>query len=233
MHISPTERFKYFSFPKLFIYRCVYYYLRYGLSYRDIEEIMEERGVKVDHSTVQEWLLKYIHLFEKGIKRKKKVVGKSWRMDETYIKVKGKWKYLYRAVDKEGNTIDFLLRAKRDEVAALRFLKRAIKNNGLPKKITIDGSAANKAAISAFNKELKDSGQEEKKIEIRQIKYLNNIVEQDHRGIKRITKPMLGFKSFHPAQKVLRGIEIVRMIKKKQIKYSHSIPFYTFCAIAG
>jgi transposase-like protein len=132
-------------------------------------------------------------------------------MDETYIKVKGQWHYLYRAVDKTGQTIDFLLTAQRDEKAALRFLKKAIGRHGVPEKITIDGSVANEAAIKSYNAEHGTT------IVIRQIKYLNNMVEQDHRGVKRITRPMLGFKSFAAAQDTLVGVELMHMIKKKQM----------------
>ena len=132
-------------------------------------------------------------------------------MDETYIKVKGQWRYLYRAVDKQGQTIDFLLTEQRDEAAALRFLKKAIRRHGVPEKITIDGSAANEAAIKRYNMEHGTS------IEIRQVKYLNNIVEQDHRAVKRVTRPMLGFKSYDAAEGTLAGIELMHMIKKKQM----------------
>jgi putative transposase len=133
-------------------------------------------------------------------------------MDETYIKVKGVWHYLYRAVDKENNTIDFLLTKKRDKKSAKRFLVKAINDNGLPEKINIDKSGANLAAIKSYNTEHNTN------IEIRQVKYLNNIVEQDHRAIKRIVKGMLGFKSFNTASITLNGIEMVRMIKKGQIE---------------
>ena len=204
------ERFKGCHFPKSIVLQAVYWYLRYALSYRDIEELMQERGVDVDHATLQRWVVKYTPMVEVNFRKKKRTVGRSWRMDETYIKIKGQWYYLYRAVDKEGNTIDFLLTKKRDTKAAKRFLIKAIGSNGRPEKITIDKSGANKAAIEEFNRENGTS------IEIRQIKYLNNIVEQDHRGIKRITKHMLGFKSFHTASITLSGIEIVRMIKKGQ-----------------
>ncbi len=173
---------------------------------------MNERGVNIDHSTVQRWVVKYTGMLEDAFRKKKKAVGKSWRMDETYIKVKGEWYYLYRAVDKENNTIDFLLTKKRDKKAAKRFFVKAIKNNGLPEKITIDKSGSNKAAIKAYNAE------NNTEIEIRQVKYLNNVVEQDHRFIKRITKPMLGFKDFYSASVTLSGIELVRMIRKGQMK---------------
>ena len=132
-------------------------------------------------------------------------------MDETYIKVKGQWRYLYRAVDKHGQTIDFLLTEHRDTEAALRFLKKAIRRNGLPETITIDGSDANEAAIKRYNEEYGTT------IRIRQVKYLNNVVEQDHRGVKWITRPMLGFKAFDAAQSTLVGIELMHMIKKRQL----------------
>ena len=204
--------FKGSHFPKCVILQAVYWYLRYALSYRDIEELMEERGVEVDHATVQRWVIKYTPLLETEIRKRKKAVGTSWRMDETYIKVKGIWHYLYRAVDKENNTIDFLLTKKRDQKSAKRFISKAISNNGLPEKINIDKSGANLSAIKAYNVENQTT------IEIRQVKYLNNIIEQDHRAIKRIVRGMLGFKSFHSASITLNGIEMVRMIKKGQIE---------------
>jgi len=132
-------------------------------------------------------------------------------MDETYIKVKGQWRYLYRAVDKTGQTIDFLLTEHRDEQAAKRFLTKAIRRHGVPEKITIDGSTANEAAIKSYNEEYGTN------IIIQQVKYLNNIVEQDHRGVKRVTRPMLGFKSFAAAQDTLVEIELRHMLKKKQM----------------
>lgn len=132
-------------------------------------------------------------------------------MDETYIQVKGQWKYLYRAVDQEGQTIDFLLTAHRDKKAALRFLKKAIRQHGLPDKVTIDKSGANTAALDALQEETGAA------IEIRQIKYLNNLVEQDHRAVKRIIRPMMGFHAFRSARVTLQGIELMHMIKKGQM----------------
>ena len=209
--MASKERFHGGHFPKRIVLQAVFWYLRYSLSYRDIEELMRERGVEIDHATVQRWVVKYTPLLETEFRKKKKAVGTSWRMDETYIKVKGIWHYLYRAVDKEGNTIDFLLTRKRDKKAAKRFLIKAIDNHGFPEKITIDGSAANKAAIEEFNSD------NDTAIEVRQVKYLNNIVEQDHRGVKRITNSMLGFKSFDSASVTLNGIEIVHMLRKGQL----------------
>ena len=132
-------------------------------------------------------------------------------MDETYMKVKGQWRYRYRAVDKQGQTIDFLLTEHRDEEAALRLLTKAIRRHGVPEKITIDGSAANEAAIKSYHEEHGTA------IVIRKTQYRNNIVEQDHRGVQRVTRPMLGFKAFDAAQSTLTGIELMHMIKKKQM----------------
>jgi putative transposase len=206
-----TISFKGAHFPKDVILMSVRWYVAYPLSYRHVEELMEERGVAVDHATIQRWVVKYSPLLEEAFHRRKRPVWVSWRMDETYIRVKGEWKYLYRAVDKYGETIDFLLTEHRDNAAALRFLKKAIRRNGVPETITIDGSDANEAAIKSYNAAHGTS------IVIRQVKYLNNVVEQDHRAVKRVTRPMLGFKSFDAAQGTLAGIELRHMIKKRQM----------------
>jgi len=129
-------------------------------------------------------------------------------MNETNVKVKGVWRYLYRAVDKEGKTIDFLLTAKRDKSAAMRFFDKAIQANGIPEKVTMDKSGTNKSAIDEINDAM------DVPMLIRQVKYLNNIVEQDNPAVKRITKPMLGFKSFHAVKSILAGIELMHMIRK-------------------
>ena len=172
---------------------------------------MAERGVFVDHSTLHRWSVKMLPVLTAVFRRRKRPVGLSWRMDETYVKVAGQWKYLYRAVDRDGDTVDFLLRAKRDQAAARRFLERAIDLHGVPEKITIDRSGANTAAIVSVQA---DSGLP---IELRRSKYLNNIVEQDHRAIKRLTRPMLGFKTFRCARILIAGIETMHMIRKGQL----------------
>src|SRR6266704_3700071 len=182
------------------------------ISLHDQPCIMEERGGPIDHATIQRWVVKYSPQLEEAFHRRKRPVWVSWRMDETYIKVKGEWRYLYRAVDKHGQTIDILLTEQRDEHAAKRFLTKAIRRHGVPEKITIDGSAANEAAIKSYNAEHGTA------IAIRKIKYLNNIVEQDHRGVKRITCPMLGFKAFDAAQSTLTGIELMHMLRKGQLE---------------
>ena len=195
------------------ILMSIRWYLAYALSYRDIEELLLERGISVDHSTVNRWVIKYSPSLEAEFtKRYKHRVGSSWRMDETYVKVKGKWCYLYRAVDKSGQTIDFYFSKYRDTKAAQSFFNKAIGYNGKPNKVTIDKSGANHAALKNINTKLPANH----KIEIRQIKYLNNIVEQDHRFIKKIIRPMKGFKSFASANATLIGIELHHMLRKKQ-----------------
>ena len=145
--------FKGAHFPKEVILMGVRWYVAYPLSYRHVEELMEERGAPVDHATIQRWVVKYSPLLEEAFHRRKRAVWVSWRMDETYMKVKGQWYDLYRAVDKHGQTIDVLLTEHRDTEAALRFLKKAIRRNGLPETMTIDGSDANAAAIKRYNEE--------------------------------------------------------------------------------
>ena len=172
---------------------------------------MQERGAIVDHSSINRWAIRFLPLLEKVFRKYKRPVGEGWRMDETYIRVKGAWKYLYRAVDKEGRTVDFLLTAQRDKAAAMRFFEKAMRSNCTPEKVTMDKSGANKAAIDQINT---DTGIP---IVVRQIKYLNNIVEQDHRAIKRITQPMLGFKSFKAAKNILASIELMHMVRKGQL----------------
>jgi len=192
--------------------------------------MMAERGFSVDHSTINRWVLHYSPQLEAAFRRKKRRVGNRWRMDETYIKVKGQWKYYYRAVDKQGQTIDFLLTATRDTTAALRFLRKAIKNNGKPSLVNIDQSGANKAGIQQVNRE------HHTRIKIRQCKYLNNIIEQDHRCIIRVTRPMLGFKNFFAGQRTLAGMEVMAMMKKAQMKTRGNVqptPAEQFYALAA
>lgn len=208
-------------FVKDIILPCVRWYVAYPLSYRQVEELMEERGVSVDHATINRWVLKYSPPLEEAFHRRKRPVWLSWRMDETYIRVKGEWRYLYRAVDTHGQTIDFLLTEQRDQEAALRFLQKAIRRHGVPEKITIEGSEANAAAIRGYNEEHGTV------IIIRQVKYLNNVVEQDHRSVKRVTRPILGFKSFDAAQHTLTGVELMHMLKKGQLVAEAGIEGFT------
>jgi putative transposase len=217
-------------FPIDVILVCIRWYAAYPLSYRHLEEMMQERGVFVDHSSINRWAIRFLPLLEKVFRKHKLTVSGSWRMDETYIKVKGVWKYLYRAVYKEGKTVGFLLTARRDKAAALRFFEKAMKASGAPEKVTMDKSGANKAAMDDIN------GRGETSIIVRQVKYLNIIVEQDHRAIKRVTSPMLNFKSFRAARNVLTGIELMHMIRKGQLLLEGSTELSfadQFYALAG
>jgi putative transposase len=192
------------------ILKCIRLYLSYPLSYREIEEIMLGEGIKVDHSTINLWIIRHTPKILKRLQRTKKNIGLSWRMDETYVKVCKVWYFLYRAVDKEGLTIDFYFSKRRNKNSAYKFLKKAITNNGTPEKINIDKSGANTAGIKHYNQK---NGTD---IEIRQCKYLNNIVEQSHRKIKRKTKSLGSFKNFVAAQITLAGIEMMNMLRKRQ-----------------
>jgi putative transposase len=224
--------FKGRHFPKDVILFAVFFYVRYAVSYHDLEEIMAERGVIVDHATLNRWVIEYGPLVAQEAQKRKQQTASSWRMDETYTKVKGRWVYQYRAVDKHGNTLDFMLSERRDEGAAEAFFNQAIGNNGVPEKVVIDKSGANQAGLLNVNLLLCFLGFWPL-IEILQVKYLNNIVEQDHRFIKKITRPMKGFKAFHSASATLQGIEVAHMIRKKQFGQTELSPFQQFASFAG
>ena len=167
--------------------------------------------MEVGHSTLNRWVIKYVPLLEQAFRVRQRRVGGSWRIDEICVRTRGRWKYLYRAVDKAGNTVDFLLTAQRDRKAALRLLYKVTGQRGTPAKITIDQSGANTAAIES------DNAAHDTEVEIQQIKYLNNVVEQGHRAIERQVRPMMGFKSFRSAAVTLAGIELMHMIRKDQL----------------
>ncbi|MBE7121961.1 IS6 family transposase [Bacillus cereus] len=207
--------FKWKHYQPDIILLTVRWYLRYNLSFRDLVEMMEERGLSVAHTTIMRWVHQYGPELDERIRRHLKPTNDSWRVDETYIKVKGQWIYLYRAVDSEGNTIDFYLSETRDTKAAKRFFKKALRSFHVskPRVITVDKNPAYSPAIQ----ELKEEKRMPKGIQIRQCKYLNNIVEQVHRFIKKRVRSMLGLKSFRTATLILRGIEAIHMMKKRQL----------------
>ncbi|MBW4542527.1 MAG: IS6 family transposase [Myxacorys chilensis ATA2-1-KO14] len=214
--MTTDSLFKWRHFLPEIILPNVRWYCRYSLSYRDLEEMMAERGIQVDHSTINRWVLKFAPELDRRIRPFLNPTNDSWRVDETYIEVKGAWKYLYRAVDSMGNTLDFMLSAKRDGKAAARFFRKVLKakHTQKPRVITVDKNAAYPVAVEA----LKADETLAAETELRQSKYLNNIIEQDHRNIKRLTKPMMGFGSFNTARRTLRGIEAMSMIRKGQVK---------------
>ncbi len=174
------------QFPKSIILHAIFFYVCYPVSYRDLQEILAERGIAVDHTTLNRWVIRYSPQIAAQAQIRKRSTVSLWHVDETYIKVRGQWAYLYRAVDRDGQTLDFMLSKHRDLAAARRFFKKTIAANGVPEKIVIDKSGANLAGLQAVNTILKFTGTGGM-IEIRQIKYLNNILEQDHRFINRIT----------------------------------------------
>jgi transposase-like protein len=213
--MTTDSLFKWRHFLPEIILLNVRWYCRYSLSYRDLEEMRAERGVEVDPSTLNRWVLKYAPELDKRIRPYLNPTNDSWRIDETDIEVKGVWKYLYRAVDSEGNTLDFMRSAKRDGKAAARFFRKVLKaaHTQTPRIINVDKNAAYPVAAEALN----EDETVETTIELRQVKYLSNVIEQDHRKVKRIVKPMMGFQSFKPARRTLRGIEAMAMIRKGQV----------------
>ena len=212
--VPVEELFKGRHFDQEIVVLCVRWYLSYKLSYRDLVAMMGERGIDLAHTTILRWVQHYTPEFEKRWNRYARSVGGSWRCDETYIKVKGEWMYLYRAVDKAGKTVDFYLSRKRNVNAAKAFLRKAMKGQRIPTKITLDAYAASHRAVA----DLKDTCELPRQVVVRSCKYLNNVIEQDHRRIKQRLRPMLGLKSFRTAAVVIGGIELAEKIKKGQFK---------------
>jgi IS6 family transposase len=215
--VARRERpFKGRQFTSEVILWAVRWYLQFPISYRDLELMLRDRGVSVDHTTIYRWIQAYAVELEKRLRPHLRPTNGSWRVDETYIKVKGRWVYLYRAVDSRGQTIDFRLSAKRDAAAAKRFFRKALArpNTVNPRTITVDKNAAYPKAVADMKKD--------KRLwrfsKLRQVKYLNNIVEQDHRRIKRLVRPGLGFKRFRSAWRTLVGYETLAMMRKGQVK---------------
>jgi transposase-like protein len=239
--MNAATPFKWRHFESEIILLCVRWYLRYALSYRNLEEMMLERGLRIDHTTIYRWVQRYAPELDKRCRPHLKACNDSWKVDETYIKVKKVWMYLYRAVDSEGNTLEFLLSATRDAEAAKRFFIKALRSSAIsaphlhlvdekvtqhalpadrtasrkaPRVINVDKNAAYPKAIA----DLKASGALPAGVELRQVKYLNNLIEQDHRFIKRLVKPGMGFFSFGTAWKTLQGYEAMHMIRKGQMR---------------
>ena len=196
---------------------CVRWYLRYCLTLRDLEELMAERGLAVDHSTIGRWVLRYAPELNKRIRREIRTPNRSWRVDETYVRVGGVWTYLYRAVDSAGQTIDFMLSPRRDAVAAKHFLQRALWRAGQvrPRVINVDGHPAYPQAIA----ELKDAGELSRACRCRPAPYLNNVLEQDHRFVKKRIAASLWFRSVDGALRTIAGYEAMNMIRKGQVRW--------------
>jgi len=213
--LSIEELFRGRHFDREIIIFCVRWYLRFKLSFRDLVEMMAERGIDLAHTTIMRWIQRYVPEFEKRWNRFACQTGRSWRVDETYVKIKGRWTYLYRAVDSEGKTVDFLLRARRDVAAAKAFFRRAFKGQGrLPRAITLDGYQASHRAAREFLAEHQGGTQ----TQIRSSKYLNNLIEQAHRSMKLRLGPMLGLKRFRTASITIASIGLMHRIRKGQFQ---------------
>jgi transposase, IS6 family len=214
--VRPDQPFKGRQFTTEVILWAVRWYLMFPISYRDLELMLLDRGVEVDHTTIFRWIQAYAAELEKRIRPHLRMSNGSWWVDETHAKVKGHWTYLYRAVDSRGQTIDFLLSAKRDAEAAKRFFRKALAQPHTvnPRTITVDKNAAYPKAIT----DMKRDGELWRRSRLRQVKYLNNIVAQDHRKMKRLIDPGLGFGSFWAARRTLAGYEAMAMIRKGQVR---------------
>ena len=209
--------FKGRHFEAEIIVLCVRWYLRFGLSFRNLEELMAERNLTVDHVTIWRWVQRYAPELNRRCRPELRRTNRSWRVDETYLRVAGKWTYLYRAVDSTGATIDFLLSARRDAAAARRFFQKALRSLGHPRPrvINVDGNPSYPKVIA----ELQRTGELGRRCRCRPVRYLNNIVEQDHRAIKRRVRASQGFRSFDSAARTIQGIETVNMIRKGQVRW--------------
>jgi transposase, IS6 family len=214
--MSNPSLFKWRHFQADIILCAVRWYLRYALSYRDVEELMRERGVVVDHATVFRWVQRYAPELDKRCRPYLRATNDSYRVDETYIKIKKHWYYLYRAVDSTGATLDFMLSATRDADAAEQFFRKVLdaSHTRLPRVITVDKHAAYPLAFDT----LQQDGTLSETCLLRQCKYLNNVIEQDHRFVKRRVNPGLGFGALATAQRTIQGYEAMHMIWKGQLE---------------
>ena len=211
------KSFKWKHFEPDIILWAVRWYLRYPISYRDLQEMMLERGLTINHTTPYRWVQQYAPALDKKMRPYLKQTNSSWHCDETYVKIKSHWHYLYRAIDRCGNTLDWMLSKKRNKKAAKNFFKKILSNNHCkkPRTITVDKNKAFPPAVI----ELKIEHEFASNCKLQRIKYLNNIQEQDHRFIKRMIKNNQWFQSFNTAKNTIAGFEAMHMIKKGQIRY--------------
>jgi transposase-like protein len=217
--------FKGRHFDRSVILLCVRWYLAYNLSLRDLEEMMAERGLSVGHSTIHRWVVRFSPELLERFNRHKRAVGGKWHMDETYIKVRGRWMYLYRAIDSVGDTVEFFFSESRDLPAAKRFFRKALRRHGRPVRAIIDCNQTNREAIISCDAESRLRGRSRrslKPIGIRNSKYPTNRIEQDHRRVKRRIRSMLRFKSTASAEIVLSSIEMIYMMRKRQARFAYN-----------
>ncbi len=214
--MTDARAFRGFRFPAEVILWAVRWYLQFPISYRDLERMLADRGVEVDHTTMYRWVQRFAPELEKRMRQHLRPCRGPWHVDETYLRVDGQWRYLYRAVDGTGQTVDFLLSAKRDKQAAKRFFRRALgrDNTRNPRTVVTDRLKSYPGAL----REMKRDGELWRFTRHRRGQWLNNLVEQDHRRIKRRTGPMLGFQNFWTARRTLAGIEAMAMLAKGQVR---------------
>jgi len=210
---SLDELFEGRHFDSAITILCVRWHLRFKLSFRDLVEMMAKRDLLMTHTTIMRWVHHYASEFERRWNRFARPAGPSWRVDGTYVKIRGEWVYLYRAVDRQGMTVDCCLSTKQDVAAAKAFFRKAMNGRGsTPRTVTLDGYAASHCAVY----ETKAEGQMPLGAKLRSLKYLNNLIKQDHRGVKLRIGPMLGFKRFRTSAVTIAGIELLRQIYKGQ-----------------
>jgi IS6 family transposase len=212
---SAPSLFRGRHFAPEIIVTCVRWYLRFSLSLRDLEELMAERGLRIDHTTIWRWTQIYGPEAQRRLHGQVRSKRSTWHMDETYIKVGGRWKYLFRAVDSSGATVDFFLSERRDREAARQFLQRALNHpdNPRPHEFYVDGNRSYPAAL----RQLQADGEIRQSIQCRKRQYANNRIESDHRHIKRRFRAMQGARTITTAWRTIQGLEAVHMIRKGQV----------------
>ena len=214
--MTDARAFRGLRFPAEVVLWAVRWYLQFPISYRDLERMLADRGVQVDHVSLFRWVQRFAPELEKRLRRHLRPCRGPWHVDETFVRVGGAWRYLYRAVDGTGQTIDFLLSAKRDKKAAKRFFRRALgrENTRHPRTVVTDRLKSYPGAL----REMKREGELGRFVQHRRGRWLNNLVEQDHRRIKRRTGPMPGFQGFWTARRTLAGVEAMAMLAKGQVR---------------
>ena len=214
--MTDARAFRGYRFPAEVILWAVRWYLRFGISYRELEAMLADRGVAVDHVTLYRWVQRFAPELERRLRRHLRACRGPWHVDETYVRVGGEWRYLYRAVDGSGQTIDFLLTAKRDKAAARRFFRRALgrANTHNPRVIVTDRPGSCPGALRGMKRE----GELWRFVRHRCGRWLNNRVERDHRRLERRTRPMLGFKGFWTARRTLAGVEAGALLAKGRVR---------------